>query len=898
MSDKRYEANIIRATAVEPANNLESTSAPGVWSIDEVVELQKKSKWPTAGNVTTDVTDVFSTFVYDGDAHPKVIENGVALGNANDGGSVSFGSTVSRLDIASSADFNFGTGDFTLDYFVWWADGSQYQNIFSRGYTGSGGIVHQLSTDGTSTVYVSGGGFITNSTARAEGNWYQYCITRESGTVKLYVNGTLATTATGNDDITSSDALNIGDDDSTTGYGFNGGGQGFISNFRIIKGSAVAPPNGGYTSDLTAVSGTVLLTCQGATPFVDNSSSSHSITKVNTVTASKFGMFTGTSGKGGLVWTKARTGYDNHVLYDTARGTSVRLSANDTDGNTTDTNEVTAFNSNGYMLDSGGGFTNDSGTEYVSWTFRKQAKFFDVVTYTGNSTAGRTVSHNLGSVPGMILIKCTSNTSDWIVYHRGLSDPTGNMLQLNDTTSEIQGRWNNTAPTSTEFTINDSNNVNGNGRTFVAYLFAHNNNDGGFGPDQDGDIIKCGSFSHNASGAEVNLGFEPQWILFKAAGQTGNWYIFDAIRGIPTGGLSGDGDAGLFPNLNAVESVTTWGVDLTSTGFIVYGNNILSSGNAIYVAIRRGPLAQPTSSNNIFGVTYGFNAGTNGNTFNTNFPVDMHIYNSRGAGSHSYVLDRMRGEGQMYKTDSNNAEAHQNYNDQFDHMDGMHTSTAFNYSTWIGWSWRRAPSYFDMVGYTGTGSTRTISHNLGVAPEMMWIKMRSNTQNWAVYHKDLNGGTDPEDYALGLNDASGEFNTATYFNDTAPTSSVFTVANGNPVNGSGETYMAYLFATVAGVSKVGSYTGTGSDGNNIDCGFTSGVRFVLIKRRDSSGDWTVFDSVRGIVAGNDPYLRFNLTSAEETGYDVLDPYASGFTINNQASLNLSGATYIFYAIAT
>ena len=74
MSDKRYEANIIRATAVEPANNLESTSAPGVWSIDEVVELQKKSKWPTAGNVTTDVTDVFSTFVYDGDAHPKVIE--------------------------------------------------------------------------------------------------------------------------------------------------------------------------------------------------------------------------------------------------------------------------------------------------------------------------------------------------------------------------------------------------------------------------------------------------------------------------------------------------------------------------------------------------------------------------------------------------------------------------------------------------------------------------------------------------------------------------------------------------------------------------------------------------------------------------------------------------------
>ena len=79
MSDKRYEANIIRATAVEPANNLQTTSAPGVWSIDEVVELQKKDKWPTVGNVPTDVADVFSIYLYEGTGSAQTITNGVDL---------------------------------------------------------------------------------------------------------------------------------------------------------------------------------------------------------------------------------------------------------------------------------------------------------------------------------------------------------------------------------------------------------------------------------------------------------------------------------------------------------------------------------------------------------------------------------------------------------------------------------------------------------------------------------------------------------------------------------------------------------------------------------------------------------------------------------------------------
>ena len=127
----------------------------------------------------------------------------------------------------------------------------------------------------------------------------------------------------------------------------------------------------------------------------------------------------------------------------------------------------------------------------------------------------------------------------------------------------------------------------------------------------------------------------------------------------------------------------------------------------------------------------------------------------------------------------------------------------------------------------------------------------------------------------------------------------FTAANADEqINKSGETYVAYLFATLAGISKVGTYSGTGSD-VNVDCGFTSGARFVLVKRTNSSGDWFVWDSTRGIVAGNDPYVLFNTTAAEVTNTDYIDPLSSGFTITSNAGsdLNTSGGTYLFLAIA-
>jgi hypothetical protein len=131
-----------------------------------------------------------------------------------------------------------------------------------------------------------------------------------------------------------------------------------------------------------------------------------------------------------------------------------------------------------------------------------------------------------------------------------------------------------------------------------------------------------------------------------------------------------------------------------------------------------------------------------------------------------------------------------------------------------------------------------------------------------------------------------------------PTSASFTAADSSIANGAGVTYIAFLFASLDGISKVGSYTGNGSS-QTISCGFSAGARFILIKRTDASGDWYFWDSVRGIVAGNDPHFSINTTAAPVTTDDSVDPANSGFIVNqvSATNINVSSGTYIFYAIA-
>ena len=578
-------------------------------------------------------------------------------------------------------------------------------------------------------------------------------------------------------------------------------------------------------------------------------------------------------GKGGLTWFKSRSAATDHQLFDTVRGATKELISNSTAAEATDADTLTAFNANGFSLGADANINTSSAT-YASWTFRKAPKFFDVVTYTGTGS-NRTIAHDLGVAPGMIIVKRTDTTGDWQVYHRSLTSAAYKLV-LNTTAAQASDStaWNSTAPTDAVFSVGTNATVNASGGTYVAYLFAH---------DTRGDgIIQCGSYTGNgsATGPAVTLGWEPQWLLVKNASGTVDWNLIDNMRGFTVGGT----DAELNPNLSSAESTGTF-VTPTATGFQINTTDAgynTSSSTYIYIAIRR-PNKPPESGTEVFAAGNGDGAAP---AFNSGFPVDMAFYASDSGGNKEFACRLTQGRG-LYSNEPDAEFARAS--NMFDYMAGWSNST-FG-ATVDSWNFRRAPGFMDVVCDTGTGSAHTVAHNLAAVPELMIRKKRSAADNWIVYAGDAT------DYLI-LNDTAATADLDTMWNDTAPTASVFTVGTNDDVNQSTGTFVTYLFATLPGISKVGSYTGTGTT-QTIDCGFTAGARFILIKRTDSTGDWYVYDTVRGIVAGNDPYLLLNSTAAEVTSTDYIDTVATGFEISSTApaAINASGGTFIYLAIA-
>jgi hypothetical protein len=599
-----------------------------------------------------------------------------------------------------------------------------------------------------------------------------------------------------------------------------------------------------------------------------------------------------------LVWTKSRSAATNHKLTDNVRGATKALSSNTTSAEATDSQGLTAFSATGYTIGTNTDY-NNSGATYVDWQWVSQPKFFDVVTWTGNDTA-RTIAHNLGSVPGCIIVKATSSTANWYVYHRS----TGNqgVTLLNTTNSVFTGQadaWNSTTPTATEFSVGNAVAVNSGGVTYVAYLFAHDA--GGFGLTGTDNVISCGSYTGNGTIQTVSLGYEPQWVLVKnissgARGFGSSWAIQDNMRGFPSGGAAQT----LYADRSDSEDTNT--VNPNATGFSVSSYNV-NGDTYIYIAIRRGPMKVPTVGTSVFSPDLYTGNGTTQSITSGSPPLDLVWIKGRTGSQNPRVYDRLRG-------------ATISLIPEFDFAESTRTGglTAFTQNGFsvgangnendsgvsiIAWDFKRAPSFMDVVCYTGTGATNAVNHNLAAPAEMIIVKGRNYTVGWTV-----GANLQATHITLGLNTNSAQNNPASnqfYFgNGTVtvnPTSTQFTVRTAD-INQNGNTYVAYLFATCAGVSKVGSYTGTATT-LQIDCGFTSGARFVLIKRTDSTGDWYVWDSARGIVAGNDPYLLLNTSTNEVTSTDYIDTYSAGFEISSTApaEINASGGTFIFLAIA-
>jgi hypothetical protein len=610
------------------------------------------------------------------------------------------------------------------------------------------------------------------------------------------------------------------------------------------------------------------------------------------------------STKGGLTWIKSRSAATDNKLTDTARGVTKALISDTTGAQTTDTTGLTAFGTTGFTIGANTDY-NTSAATYASWTFRKQTKFFDVVTYTGTG-ANTTIAHSLGSVPGCIIVKRTDTTSDWQVYHSSLANT--EYLVLNTTAAKATGasRWNSTTPTASVFSLGASITTNASGGTYVAYIYA--SNAGGFGLAGTDNVITCGSYTGNGSttGPIVTLNYEPQWIMIKGASSAQSWVLFDSMRGLTA--LGGNEE---FLQANAADAALTGVYDInpTATGFQV--NNSASSFNAsgqtyIYVAIRRGPMKVPTDATTVFQpVTY---TGTVLNTaIGTMGPIDAFIVGSRdgyGTSYSQFVFDRLRGSAPELGTANTGTEvAFSSTVLKFDTQAGWNTNTSttsyingsgYNY---VSWNFKRAPSFFDEVCWTGSGAAKNITHNLSVAPELVINKNRTGTANdWCIWPGPVVSGNNN---TLFLNNTQAIYAGINYWGSSyssSMTSTTFSVGSSTATNESGSQYVSYLFATLAGVSKVGTYSGTGAT-QTVACGFTGGARFVLVKRTDSTGAWYIWDTARGMVAGTDPSLLFNSTAAEVNANSIYTATGGFQIVSTAVAINASGGTYIFLAIA-
>ena len=303
------------------------------------------------------------------------------------------------------------------------------------------------------------------------------------------------------------------------------------------------------------------------------------------------------------------------------------------------------------------------------------------------------------------------------------------------------------------------------------------------------------------------------------------------------------------------------------------------------------------------------------NTGNANLQPDVVWIKNRNSNQNHYLYDSTRGANvQLLPADSAGETTVADRMQAFQ-TDGFQvgSSSEVNYNsyTYIGWQWKatagttasngngsitstvqaNTTAGFSIVKWTGTGSAATIGHGLGVTPQMIIVKNLDKSSQWAVYHETV-GNTK----YLALNDADAEATYSGYWNDTSPTTTVFSVgSDGDVSGGNGEEVISYCFAPIKGYSKIGNYTGNGNaDGPFVYTGFKPAL---IIKKGTGSGDWHISDNKQNSFNAFDNALRPNVTNGTETG-NTLDFLSNGFKIRNTGgSWNSNGSTYIYMAFA-
>ena len=435
-------------------------------------------------------------------------------------------------------------------------------------------------------------------------------------------------------------------------------------------------------------------------------------------------------------------------------------------------------------------------------------------------------------------------------------------------------------------------------------------------------VTYTGSGSGNQSITSLN--FQPDWVWLKIR-SAGGWHaLVDSIRGVGKILASNETDA----ENNSSDSQTAFSAFL-SNGFTVGYNtswyvNGTPSGSSTQVAWnwnagdtdgKTYTVTVVSDSGNKYRFDgYGTSAVTldlaEGGTYIFNYP-SAHPFRfsttsdgTHGGGSEYTTGVVVNSSTQVQITVAASAPTLYYYCTLHSGMGGqVNTNSTLGSSNFDGSTQStvkvNATAGFSITKYTGTGSTATVGHGLGVAPDVLIVKNRDDTNSWNVYHAGNAGSTPAEDFVIYLDQTSAKVNQSSNWNDTAPTSSVFTVGSSNGSNGSSDDMIAYCFSSVAGYSKFGSYIGNGNnDGPFVFTGFTP--KWILMKCAGTTGNWVLIDTERPSGGNFINYntLSPNLASAENSsGGTTNDILSNGFKIRGGTDRNINGQQHIYLAFA-
>ena len=496
--------------------------------------------------------------------------------------------------------------------------------------------------------------------------------------------------------------------------------------------------------------------------------------------------------KGGMIWFKVRNDSERHMLFDTERGTSNYIQSNSTDSQTSGGATLTSFDNDGYTLNASA-YQNNSGKNYLSWNFRKQKGFFDIVTWTGNGTDPRQISHNLECVPGFVMIKCTSDAHGWACYHR---DWSGKLLELNSTFAGNSSIWKNTLATDTYITVDSQQEVNGNGKTYVGYFFA-----GGASTAANARSVDFGSGTNYLS-----LGSSPDFNF-------------------------GTGDF----------TIEAWCYREGSGNFFTMFDHLMGTDEFIIFSYGNG---------------------------------DMRVYS--GAGGGQLVSGVNPGNNRWFHC----AVVRQSGTLMF-FIDGVKATTTHSFTLNI-------PQAGIQIGRSGSGG-----YTIGKVSNLRVVK------GTAVYTTSFKPSTVPL-----TNITNTKLLCCNQATPTGSTVTPGTITNNGAIASADNPFndpKCYKFGENEDQNLIacGTYGGHNSEFPEItNLGWEPS--WVMIKRTDSSDNWVVWDSQRGLVSGGadgtDAAIYLDLIQAEGVS-PYIDLMPNGFKLTRQSGMvNNSGSTYSYVAI--